>query len=1754
MTTDTALQTIADTMAQAFGHYQAGRLTQAESLCSQVLAAQPDHVDALHVRGVVRRRMGDPQAAIQFISRAWALNPQSVEVRYNLGNAQVDAGDFDGAIAGFAECVRLKPDHAQALFQLTNLYLRRRDCPAALAYGKRLLALDPNHPEGLTCTASATLDLGNIEEAIGYASRAAALRPDLAAAHNCWANALLKAGRIEEAERRFNAAAAASPGYWKIYNDLGNLYFGQERHAEAEAQYRKALAGDPAYADAWCNLGNCLHEVKRFEEAAEAYTRALDANPNLIQALVAISNTLNELKRTAEGVAMLERALALDPDHPEALALSVHRQQSLASWKDIDARKERLRRQNRAGNGTLDPFILINIATTPEEQYLAANRWNRARFESLRKAGAAAPFAHRPRDRQRIALGYLSADVRVHPVAHLVAQIIELHDRKDFSVTVYSYGPDDNSAMRARIRDAADRFVDLRPLSIADGARRIHADEIDILIDLTGYTKHSRTGTLAMRPAPVQVNWLGYPGTLGDDMADYIVVDPVTVPLAEQPHFAERLVQMPFAYQPNDRRRFLPTAASTRAECGLPEAGMVYCCFNNPQKIEHEMFDVWMRVLKAVPGSVLWLLALQAEAIVNMRREAEARGVAPDRLVFAPMVDNDVHMARYLVADLFLDTLPYNAHTTASDSLWAGCPILTTPGIAFPGRVASALIRASGLDELIVPDLRAYEAEAIRLGNDRQALGRLRERVAAARTTGKLFDSERFARDLEQAYRRMWRRWRAGQPPEQIVLAAATTPPTTASPVPRRNPHPAPERLNRMQIEITTGCNLSCSGCQRTIGLAAGTWRNVSMPVGRFETILRNCPPAEVLVLQGIGEPTQHKHLPKLIRHARKTGKFRAISFNTNALLRDREYYRALQEAGLNHISISVDSLVPATAEATRGGTDAELLRQRIGELIALFAGNVTLSVVLSRLNLPELDDLLVTLIGLGGRNIEIQPLIGYSDAIDPVLLRPEDIAQALAIITTARARAPGVNVIAAPGLTPNGSRCSRPLRAGYVTVEGYVTPCCTTNDIAQFGRTSLLKQSFAEAWQAAPVISWFERFAAGDPDICVGCAYNPSAPPFSDPDAAERAATALLAQNKLAEAEVLFRALANSPRPGAGLHGLGLVCNARGQFGDGVRLLKAAVGAAPSGQYSYNLAHVLVRAGQRDEAVAVLRKAIADHPEYKNSYIILANLYEAAGERAQAADVLLALCRRAQQAGAFDLIEPLLPKLLELGADRPGLGPFANILRMAGRRDLASVIFDRIVAERPEDLGIRLHRAIAQLPAGYASEAEIVERRRAYAAALDDFAARVEMATPEALASAANEVGLAKPFYLSYQGQNDRPLQAIYGKAIARIMRTSIPVPPPVRRKRQPGERIRVGFATHYFGLHSVSKLFTGWMKHLDRRRFEVFGYALAADVNEGNSPMAAACDRFRGGLGGEPRPWVDAIAADAPDILIYPEIGMEALTVKLACLRLAPVQCVSWGHPVTTGIDTIDHFLTSDLMEPPGAQEAYTENLVRLPGLSVYYEPLPTGGDPLPRASLNLADDAVVFICCQSLFKYLPRHDWVFTRIAAAVPKAQFLMIGEAAYPLTLLVRGRIERALAGAGLDPARHLAMVPPVPVADFPRMLRAGDVYLDSVGWSGGNTTLEAITCGLPVVTMRGDLMRGCHSAAILQFIGLGDQVAADPDAYVERAVRLASDPKARQAAARAVVVGRERLYRDLEPVRALETLIERWTSTAERTA
>jgi protein O-GlcNAc transferase len=628
--------------------------------------------------------------------------------------------------------------------------LEADDLAGAEAHARRTLARDATDADAQHLLGASLLFQGRHAEALAPLEAAHRAAPRRGSGHRL-GYCLLALGDHARAADVLMAEVAAYPDLVNAHNALGVARVRLGQREEALAAFVAAARLDPGSAEANTNAGGVLAELGRHAEANPYLEAAARANPGLAEAHFNLGVALQRAKRHEEAAARFERAHALAPRMPYALGQQVWNTLAVCRWDGLEPLLQALHREVREEGIAASPFTFLAVSDDPAAQRRCAEL-HLATSIPARPAPLwrGERYAHR-----RVRIAYLSADFREHAVAYLVAGLLERHDRARFETAALSYGADDGSPMRARLARAVERFVDARSRSDAQAAALLREMEIDIAVDLMGHTTDGRPGILAHRPAPVQLALLGFPGTSGADFVDGVVADRIVAPEDERTHWSERVCYLPECYWPSDERRELEAIAGlqpAREAAGLPPDAFVFCCFNNNYKIGPLVFDVWMRLLDAVPGSVLWLLEDNAAARENLRREARARGIDATRLVFAPRVPHAAHLARHRLADLFLDTLPYNAHTGASDALWTGLPVVTCTGSAFAARVATSLLHAAGLPELATRTLAEYEALAASLATDRARLAELRARLVANRARAPLFDAEGYCRALEALY------------------------------------------------------------------------------------------------------------------------------------------------------------------------------------------------------------------------------------------------------------------------------------------------------------------------------------------------------------------------------------------------------------------------------------------------------------------------------------------------------------------------------------------------------------------------------------------------------------------------------------------------------------------------------------------------------------------------------------------------------------------------------------------------------------------------------------------------------------------------------------------------------------------------------------------------------------------------------------------------------------------------------------------
>jgi protein O-GlcNAc transferase len=794
--------TQSQTMQQAMAAYQRGNLDEAQWLCRQALGIKPDDFDALNLSGIIAIRMGRVQEAAGLLGRAVAvkpadaatrinygatlqelqrpaealeqyqhairLNPDIAGAHNNLGFALRQLGRLDEALASYDRAVQLKPDYAEAFNNRGIALQEQKRLELALASYDQALALRPDYAEAHNNRGSALQRLRRLQAALDSYERAIALLPNFAEAFNNRGIVLKELARLDEALESYAHALRLAPDHAQAHNNRGVVLRELRRPDEALASHEQALRYKPDHAEAHNNRGIALRELGRLDEALASYERALAILPDYAGAHHNRGNALRQVGRYPDAAQSFARALAAAPDFSFAKGHLLHVKMLCCDWNGLDELHASLQQDCLARKPSADPFGYQAICDSEHELQICAEVYAATYFP---RRGNQVRATAGGLDR-RIRLGYLSGEFRHQATSLLMTELFERHDRNRFESFAFDNGGDDGSQTRARINAAFREVIDITRMSDPEAAALVQSRGIDILVNLNGYFGEGRQGVFAHKPSPIQVNYLGFPGTLGADYIDYLIADRTVIPAASRQYYSEKIAWLPDCYQANDTRRAIADRMFTREELGLPRTGFVFCCFSNNYKITPGAFDGWMRILDRVDRSVLWLLENNSAASANLRQEASARGVNPERLIFAAHMPLEEHLARHRAADLFLDTWPCNAHTTASDALWAGLPLLTCAGHTFPGRVAASLLEAIGMSELIASTPEHYEALAVEIADHPEKLAHLRQKLVRNRLTTPLFDVRRFTGHIENAYAQMYERYQAGLPPDHILVSS----------------------------------------------------------------------------------------------------------------------------------------------------------------------------------------------------------------------------------------------------------------------------------------------------------------------------------------------------------------------------------------------------------------------------------------------------------------------------------------------------------------------------------------------------------------------------------------------------------------------------------------------------------------------------------------------------------------------------------------------------------------------------------------------------------------------------------------------------------------------------------------------------------------------------------------------------------------------------------------------------------------------
>ncbi|RQO33613.1 hypothetical protein DBR37_15655 [Herminiimonas sp. KBW02] len=714
-------------------YFRNGNYPFAQNFLKQILDSNPADSKANELAAYIAGNTGNVELAHTLLKKASQQANCSPEALYYLGVAYLRNNQFDDAIASFERTLKTSGDFFEALHDLGLAYFHIQKYTESIEAFKKAVPLRPNSFEVLTNLGNSLKAIKENEEALVYQSQ----------------------------------AVEADPGRAEGWLNKGVILNALKRYEEALAQYNQALLLKPDYIEAWSNKGNVLHTLKRFEEALSHHNQAVTLSNSDAETLFNKGITLHELKRYDEALEHLDRARQLSPELDFLTGTLIHEQMIVGAWGNFENNIAQLSAELESRFKVASPFSVLSVIDSPHLHLLAAKNWVQQEYP----ANPSLPQIPKYKN-EKIRIAYFSADFRDHPVSALTAELFDLHDRATFELFAFSLqGAPGNDPMRARLSQTFDHFLDVQDMSDIDVARLARKMQLDIAVDLGGHTKDSRPGIFALRAAPIQVNYLGYPGSLGAEYIDYIIADNTLIPTNNQPHYSEKIVYLPGTYMVNDSKREISNTPLKRSEFNLPDSGFVYCCFNNSFKITPLVFASWMRILKKVQGSVLWLSENNASFRSNLKKEAVKQGIDPDRLVFADRVeDHGTHLARHRLADLFLDAKPYNAHTTAMDALQAGLPVLTQIGDSFTSRVAASLLNAIDLPELITHSQEEYEALAIELGSTQNKIEMLKQKLVRNQSTTALLNTQLFTRHIENAYQIMHERQQDGLAPDHIYI------------------------------------------------------------------------------------------------------------------------------------------------------------------------------------------------------------------------------------------------------------------------------------------------------------------------------------------------------------------------------------------------------------------------------------------------------------------------------------------------------------------------------------------------------------------------------------------------------------------------------------------------------------------------------------------------------------------------------------------------------------------------------------------------------------------------------------------------------------------------------------------------------------------------------------------------------------------------------------------------------------------------
>ena len=771
-----------ESINQLLNLYNQGQLVAVVKQAQILTIKYPNAFGVWNILGAAHQGLNDVSSSVTAFKKVTELTPNNAVGFNNLGIALHQIGEMRQAKEACEKAVTLKPDYAEAFFNMGNVLKDQGKLEEAIETYNKALSLKPDYAEAHNNMGVALQEQGKLEDAIEAFNKALLLKPDYAEAFFNMGLAFKGQGKLEDALEAYKKALSMKPAYAQVYNNIGNVLQDQGKMHDALAAYKKALALNPAIAEAYVSMGNVFLVQEKFEDATVAYNKAISIKPDLAQAHNNLGNVLKSQGKLDKAIESYETALSLKPDHSAARAQKLHQQAHICDWSTIEANSLQIG-DLIAVDEIVPVFPILSLDDSPKRQLTLAKKNSKTfrELKPLKKFNVQADdtVAKKQLNKdlgadqmlKRIKLGFFSPVFHQNPVSILSARVLELLDQEKFEMFIFAYGKIVNDQYIDRLIKSGAQLIDASELTDKEIAELALEKDIDIAIEFNGFLQNGRLGILAHRPSPIQINYLAYPGTMGSDFYDYIIADEVVIPNENKEYYSENIIHLPNCYMPQDNTRRISKRPVSRTDFGLPENGFVFCCFNNSFKISPREFDIWAMLLDKVNGSVLWLMKSNKWSERNLRNEASKRGVDPNRLVFADKLPLEEHLGRLRLADLFLDTFNFNAHTTASDALWAGVPIVTKIGKSFAARVAGSLLTAIELTELITTTEKEYEELALSLATDSNKFMKIKSKLAEKKNSASLFDTEAYTKNLELAFVHAYQRYKDGLPPAEFKVS-----------------------------------------------------------------------------------------------------------------------------------------------------------------------------------------------------------------------------------------------------------------------------------------------------------------------------------------------------------------------------------------------------------------------------------------------------------------------------------------------------------------------------------------------------------------------------------------------------------------------------------------------------------------------------------------------------------------------------------------------------------------------------------------------------------------------------------------------------------------------------------------------------------------------------------------------------------------------------------------------------------------------